>query len=135
MTKAELQNLLSTVKTIALVGASLKTHRPSYEVMHFLQNKGFKVYPVNPVLAGQSILNEKVYASLKELPVNVDMVDIFRNSEAAGETCNEVLALPKEKQAQIVWMQIGVINEEAARLLQEHNLTVIMNECPKQVLS
>jgi len=134
MTKPELQNLLSTVKTIALVGASLKTHRPSFEVMHFLQNKGFKVYPVNPALAGQSILNEKVYASLKELPVNVDMIDIFRNSEAAGETCIEVLALPKEKQPRIVWMQMGVINEDAARLLREHNVTVIMNECPKQVL-
>ena len=66
MNKTELQNLLSTIKTIALVGASKKTHRPSYEVMHFLQGKGFKVYPINPALAGQSILNETIYASLKD---------------------------------------------------------------------
>ncbi len=135
MKKAELQNLLSTVKNIALVGASQKTHRPSYEVMHFLQAKGFNVFPINPALAGQSILNERVYASLDELPVKVDMVDIFRNSQAAGETCEEVLALPKEKQPSLVWMQIGVINDNAAKTLKEQNFTVVMNECPKQVLS
>ena len=79
MTKTKLQQLLTTVKSIALVGASQKTHRPSYEVMHFLQGKGFKVYPINPILSGQTILNEHVYASLDALPENVDMVDIFRN--------------------------------------------------------
>tara|TARA_R110001592_G_scaffold24536_3_gene94446 strand:- start:14612 stop:15019 length:408 start_codon:yes stop_codon:yes gene_type:complete len=135
MNKTELQNLLSTIKTIALVGASKKTHRPSYEVMHFLQGKGFKVYPINPALAGQSILNETIYASLKDLPLKVDMVDIFRNSEAAGETCKDVVALPKDKQPEIVWMQIGVINEEAAETLRAKNFTVVMDECPKQTLS
>jgi hypothetical protein len=135
MTKSELTNLLSSVKSIALVGASQKTHRPSYEVMHFLQGKGYKIYPINPALAGQIILNEHVYASLEELPTKVDMVEIFRNSEAAGETCKEVLDLPKEKQAEIVWMQIGVINEEAAKLLRDQNFTVVMDECPKQLLS
>jgi hypothetical protein len=135
MTKAELLSLLSSVKTIALVGASQKTNRPSYEVMHFLQTKGFKIYPVNPVLSGETILNEHVYASLNELPEKVDMVEIFRNSEAAGETCAEVLALEKEKQPNIVWMQIGVINEAAAKLLREKNITVVMDECPKKLLS
>ena len=135
MTKTELQHLLSTVKSIALVGASPKTHRPSYEVMHFLQEKGYKIYPINPVLAGQTILNEKVFATLKDLPAKVDMVDIFRNSEAAGEICKEVLDLPKEMQANIVWMQIGVINEEAAKALRGQNFTVVMDECPKQALS
>tara|TARA_R110002072_G_scaffold277460_2_gene439171 strand:+ start:2961 stop:3368 length:408 start_codon:yes stop_codon:yes gene_type:complete len=135
MTKTKLQQLLTTVKSIALVGASQKTHRPSYEVMHFLQEKGFKVYPINPILSGQTILNEHVYASLDALPENVDMVDIFRNSEAAGETCLEVLALSVQKQPKIVWMQIGVINEKAATQLRENNLTVVMNECPKQTLS
>tara|TARA_R110000850_G_scaffold199610_2_gene325785 strand:- start:450 stop:857 length:408 start_codon:yes stop_codon:yes gene_type:complete len=135
MSKQELLSLLSTVKTIALVGASQKTHRPSYEVMQFLQEKGFKIFPVNPVLAGQTILNEHVYASLDDLPEKVDMVDIFRNSEAAGETCAEVLALAKEKQPKIVWMQIGVINEEAAKKLRENGFTVVMDECPKQLLS
>ena len=135
MSKQALLSLLSTVKTIALVGASQKTHRPSYEVMHFLQNKGFKIFPVNPALAGQTILNELVYASLDDLPEKVDMVEIFRNSEAAGETCAEVLALAKEKQPKVVWMQIGVINEEAAKKLREKGFTVVMDECPKQLLS
>ena len=76
------------------MGASPKMQRPSYEVMHYLQNKGFKIYPVNPILAGQHILNEQVYAFLEDLPVRVDMVEIFRNSEATEETCKEVLALP-----------------------------------------
>lgn len=135
MTKSELLSLLSSVKTIALVGASQKTHRPSYEVMHFLQNKGFKIFPVNPVLAGQTIINEHVYASLDDLPEKVDMIEIFRNSKAAGETCAEVLALAKEKQPKVVWMQIGVINEEAAKKLREKGFTVVMDECPKQLLS
>ena len=135
MAKTDLKTLLSTVKKIALVGASQKTHRPSYEVMHFLQEKGFKVYPINPALAGQNILNEQVYATLEDIPENVDMVEIFRNSEAAGETCSEVLALPLPKQPKIVWMQIGVINEPAASQLRNKNLTVVMNECPKRVLS
>lgn len=135
MSKQELLSLLSTVKTIALVGASQKTHRPSYEVMHFLQNNGFKIFPVNPTLAGQTILNEPVYASLNDLPEKVDMVEIFRNGEAAGETCAEVIALAKEKQPKVVWMQIGVINEEAAKKLREKGFTVVMDECPKQLLS
>jgi predicted CoA-binding protein len=135
MTKTELKHLILSVKTIALVGASLKAHRPSYEVMHFLQENGFKVFPVNPSLSGQTILNERVYASLDELPQQVDMVDIFRNSEAAGETCAEALALSPEKKPKIVWMQIGVINEPAAKQLRENNFIVVMNECPKQILS
>ena len=135
MTRTDLQELLSTVKTIALVGASQKTHRASYEVMHFLQENGYKVYPVNPKLAGQFILNEKVYGSLNELPENIDMVDIFRNSEAAGETCSEVLALDKQNYPSIVWMQIGVINEDAAMRLRKQNITVVMDDCPKQILS
>jgi predicted CoA-binding protein len=135
MTKTELKQLLSEVKTIALVGASLKPQRPSNEVMHFLQENGFKVYPVNPALSGQTILNERVYASLDELPQKVDMVDIFRNSEAAGEVCSEVLALDSETKPKIVWMQIGVINEPAAKQLRENNFIVVMNECPKQILS
>jgi len=135
MTKAELLNLLSSVKSIALVGVSAKTNRPSYEVMNFLQYKGFKIYPFISILAGQHILNEKVYGSLEDIPFKVDMVEIFRNSEAAGETCNEVLALSKEQQPEIVWMQIGVINEEAAKLLRDQNFTVVMDQCPKKLLS
>lgn len=135
MTNSELHALLSTVRTIALVGASQKSHRASYEVMHFLQEKGFKVYPVNPKLAGQSILSEQVYASISELPEQVDMIDIFRNSDAAGETCAEVLALTENKRPNIVWMQLGVVNKVAAKQLRDDNITVIMNACPKQVLN
>lgn len=135
MTKTELRNVMADINVIALVGASHKAHRPSYEVMAFLIEKGFKVYPVNPVLAGQKILNQKVHASLKEIPEKVDMVDIFRNSKAAGETCDEVLSLPEDKKPGLVWMQIGVINEAAAKKLIENNITVVMDECPKQILS
>jgi len=129
-----LVKLLNKVKTIALVGASQKTHRPSYEVMAFLQARGYKIYPVNPTLAGQRILGETVYGQLKDLPERVDMVDIFRNSEAAGETCQEVIALPIAKRPNIVWMQIGVINEPAAKQLKLQGIQVIMNECPKKIL-
>ena len=130
-----LAKLLNKVKTIALVGASQKTNRPSHEVMEFLQARGYKVYPVNPTLAGQSILGETVYGQLKDLPERVDMVDIFRNSEAAGETCQEVITLPIAKRPNIVWMQIGVINEAAAKQLKLQGIQVIMNECPKKILS
>lgn len=130
-----LVKLLQKVKTIALVGASQKTHRPSYEVMAFLKERGYKIYPVNPALSGQIILGEKVYSTLNELPERVDMVDIFRNSEAAGETCAEVIELPINKRPNIVWMQIGVINEPAAKLLKLQGIQVIMDECPKRVLS
>jgi predicted CoA-binding protein len=129
-----LAKLLNKVKTIALVGASQKTHRPSYEVMAFLQDRGYKIYPVNPKLAGQTILGQKVYAQLNELPERVDMVEIFRNSEAAGETSQEVIALPISKRPNIVWMQIGVINEVAAKQLKLQGIQVIMDECPKMIL-
>jgi predicted CoA-binding protein len=130
-----LTKLLDKIKVIALVGASQKTHRPSYEVMQFMQQRGYKIYPVNPVLAGQIILGEKVYASLSELPERVDMVEIFRNSDAAGETCQEVIALPITKRPNIVWMQLGVINEPAAKQLKLQGIQVIMDECPKLILS
>lgn len=135
MRSDNLVKLLHKVKTIALVGASQKPHRPSYEVMSFLQERGYKIYPVNPALAGQTILGEKVFANLNELPERVDMVDIFRNSEAAGETCKDVIDLPVNKRPNIVWMQIGVINEPAAKLLKLQGIQVIMDECPKRVLS
>ena len=135
MRSENLEKLLNKVKTIALVGASQKTSRPSFEVMAFLKERGYKIYPVNPQLAGQSVLGEKVYASLHELPERVDMVDIFRNSEAAGETCAEVIELPIQKRPNIVWMQVGVINEPAAKLLKLQGIQVVMDECPKRILN
>jgi predicted CoA-binding protein len=130
-----LAKLLDKIKVIALVGASDKAHRPSYEVMQFMQQRGYKIYPVNPKLAGQVVLGEKVFAHLSELPERVDMVEIFRNSEAAGEICQEVIDLPITKRPNIVWMQLGVINEPAAKQLKLQGIQVIMDECPKLILS
>lgn len=128
-------SLLHKVKTIALVGASQKPDRPSHELMAFLLERGYKVFPVNPLIAGQTVLGQKVYRQLKDLPERVDMVDIFRNSEAAGETCQEVLDLPIALRPNIVWMQIGVINQSAAKLVKLQGIQVIMDQCPKRILS
>jgi uncharacterized protein len=124
-----LQSILQKVKTIAMVGASNNQVRPSYIVMQYLLGKGFEVIPVNPGLASQSILGRKVYASLKEIPVAVDMVDIFRNSEAAGAITDEALSLePKPK---VIWMQISVRNDGAAARAEAQGVQVVMNRCPK----
>jgi len=127
---AWLKAVLDAVKTIALVGASPKTVRPSFFVMKYLQTKGFKVHPVNPGAEGQRILGEPVAARLADLPGPVDMVDIFRNSEAAAETVDEVLAL--ETPPKVIWMQLGVRNDAAARKAEAAGITVVMNRCPKQ---
>jgi predicted CoA-binding protein len=104
-----IRNILQTVKTIALVGASANEVRPSYFVMKYLIDKGYDVIPVNPGLAGQQILGQTVYASLGDIPKPVDMVDIFRNSDAAGPITDEALALsPKPR---VIWMQLSVRND------------------------
>lgn len=118
--------LLRDVKTIALVGASENPDRPSHRVMAFLQGKGYRVFPVNPGLAGGELLGEKVYASVGEVPGLVDMVDIFRNSEAAGPITDEAIA----KGAKIIWMQLGVINHIAAEKALAAGLKVVMDRCP-----
>ena len=117
---------LRTVKTIAVVGASNKTHRASYGVMRFLQAHGFRCIPVNPTLAGQTLLGETVYPDLKSIGQPVDMVDVFRNSAAAGPVVDEAIAIG----AKVVWMQLGVINAEAAERGCAAGLTVIMDRCP-----
>ena len=124
-----IRNILQSVKTIALVGASSNEVRPSYFVMKYLLDKGYEVIPVNPGLAGQQILGQTVYASLKDIPKPVDMVDIFRNSDAAGPITDQALALsPKPR---VIWMQLSVRNDEAAERAEAAGLQVVMNRCPK----
>lgn len=124
-----IRSILQSVKTIALVGASANEVRPSFFVMKYLLDKGYEVIPVNPGLAGQQILGQAVYASLKDIPKPVDMVDIFRNSEAAGPITDEALTL--ETRPGVIWMQLSVRNDEAAARAEAAGLRVVMNRCPK----
>jgi len=128
---ALIARILRSVKTIAMVGASGNSSRPSYFAMTYLLDKGFKIIPVNPGLAGKEILGQKVYGSLSDVPAPVDMVDIFRNSIAAGGVTDEAIANKERLGTTILWMQLGVINEEAAKRGEAAGFTVIMNRCPK----
>jgi uncharacterized protein len=124
-----IRNILQSVKTIALVGASANIVRPSYFVMKYLQDKGYRVIPVNPGLAGQDLLGEKVYATLADIPVTIDMVDVFRNSEAALMVTDDALALTPLPS--VLWMQLSVRNDAAAAKAEAAGLRVVMNRCPK----
>jgi len=122
-----IRGILNTVKTIAMVGISPKDNRPSYFAFKYLLDRGYRMIPVNPGQAGRDILGQKVYRNLLEIPEAVDMVDIFRNSAAAGPIVDEAIAIG----AKVVWMQLGVRNDEAAARAEAAGLTVIMNRCPK----
>jgi predicted CoA-binding protein len=126
-----LRTILKEVRTIAMVGASTKWNRPSYFVMKYLQGKGYRVVPVNPAAAGQEILGELVYASLADIPFSYQMVDIFRNSEAAGIIADEAIDLHREKGISVVWMQLTVRHDEAAKRVQMEGMKVVMDRCPK----
>lgn len=122
-----LKETLGRVRTIAVVGASANWNRPSFFVMKYLQAKGFRIIPVNPKEAGSTILGETVYASLAEIPHPIDMVEIFRSSQEAGPITDEAIKLG----AKVVWMQIGVRNDAAAKRAENAGRTVVMNRCPK----
>jgi predicted CoA-binding protein len=126
-TDAYLREILKSVRLIAMVGASPHWNRPSYFAMKYLQDKGYRVIPVNPQALGQEILGEKVYGDLSEVPEKIDMVDIFRRSEAAPALVDQAIA----KGAKVVWMQLGVRDDAAAAKAEAAGLKVVMNRCPK----
>lgn len=123
---ADIKALLEETRTIAMVGASDRPDRPSYRVMQTLQAHGYRVIPVNPQITGEHIHGEFVFRDLSQLGDPIDLVDIFRNSAAAGEAVDQAIAAG----AKSVWMQLGVINEEAAARAEAAGLKVVMNRCP-----
>jgi uncharacterized protein len=124
-----IRGILNTVKTIAMVGVSAKESRPSYFAFKYLLERGYRMIPVNPGLAGQELLGQKVYARLADIPEPVDMVDIFRASAYAVGIVEEALKL--QPRPRVVWMQLGVRNDQAAALAEQNGLKVVMNRCPK----
>jgi predicted CoA-binding protein len=130
-TDTYIADILRNAHVIAMVGASGTTNRPSYFAMKYLLGKGYRVVPVNPAAAGQEILGQRVYAGLADVPAPVDIVDIFRNSEAALGIVREAIALKDRLGIKVIWMQLGVRNEEAAAEAEAAGLQVVMNRCPK----
>ena len=126
---AYIRSILRTTKTVAMVGASANEARTSWIVLKYLLARGYRVFPINPGLAGKDILGQRVYASLADLPEPVDLVDIFRNSEAAGAVVDEILALPWLPKT--IWMQLSVRNDAAAARAEARDVQVVMNRCPK----
>jgi uncharacterized protein len=124
-----IRGILNTVKTIAMVGVSANTSRPSYFAFKYLLERGYQMIPVNPALGGQELLGRKVYGRLSDIPEPVDMVDIFRAPRYAVAIVEEALAL--SPRPQVIWMQLGIRNDEAAKLAEASGLKVVMNRCPK----
>lgn len=127
----EIESVLAENRVFAFVGASANPIRPSYFAMKYLLMKGYKVIPVNPGVAGQEILGQQVYAELKDVPSPVDVVDIFRNSDAALEVTREAIRQKDRLNLKVLWMQLGVRNDIAADEAESAGLKVIMNRCPK----
>jgi predicted CoA-binding protein len=126
---AYIRGILSTVKTIAMVGISPKDNRPSYFAFKYLLERGYRMIPVNPGQAGGEILGRKVYARLADIPEPVDMIDVFRAPQYAPQVVEEALAL--KPRPQVIWMQLGVRNDAAAAGAEAAGLKVVMNRCPK----
>ena len=123
------RGILNTVKTIAMVGISPKDNRPSYFAFKYLLERGYRMIPVNPGQAGKDILGQKVYGKLSEIPVPVDMVDVFRASQHAPAVVDEALAM--NPRPAVIWMQLGVRSDEAAAKAEAAGIKVVMNRCPK----
>lgn len=124
-----IRGILNTVKTIAMVGISPKDNRPSYFAFKYLLERGYRMIPVNPGQEGKEILGQKVYARLSDIPEPVDMVDIFRASQHALPVVEEAINL--QRKPQVIWMQLGVRNDEAAAKAEAAGMKVVMNRCPK----
>src|SRR5919205_1935311 len=126
---AYIRGILNTVKSIAMVGFSPKESRPSYFAFKYLAERGYNMIPINPGLAGKELLGRKIYGRLSDVPEPIDMVDIFRASRYALPIVQEALTLtPKPR---VIWMQLGIRNDEAAALAEANGLKVVMNRCPK----
>jgi hypothetical protein len=124
-----IRGILNTVKTIAMVGASEKENRPSYFAFKYLLEHGYTMMPVNPGHAGHDILGQRIYGKLADIPMPIDMVDIFRGSQYALAIVQEAIALTPRPA--VIWMQLGVRNDEAAALAEANGMKVVMNRCPK----
>jgi predicted CoA-binding protein len=124
----DIRTILTSVKTIAMLGASPNAERPSNRVMRFLQSQGYTVYPVNPGQAGKEIHGAKVYARLADVPQPVDMIDVFRASEFVAQVVDEVLALPQKPK--VIWTQLDVYDDKAAAKAEAAGITVVMDRCP-----
>jgi len=124
-----IRGILNTVKTIAMVGASEKGNRPSYFAFKYLLEHGYHMIPVNPGHAGETMLGQKIYAQLSDIRQPIDMVDIFRASQYVLPIVQEVLSL--KPRPQVIWMQLGIRNDEAAALAEANGMKVVMNRCPK----
>ena len=123
----DIAELLTNARTIAMVGASDRPNRASYGVMSFLQDHGYRVFPVNPQITGEHVLGEFLWRELAQIGVPIDIVDIFRRPEAADEAVEQAIFAG----AKAVWMQIGVINHDAAAMAEAAGLKVVMDRCPK----
>ena len=123
---AQIKQLLEESRNIAVVGLSDSPYRTSHAIAHAMQNAGYRIFPVNPNLSGP-VLGEEPYATVEEIPERVDIVDVFRRGEKVLPTAHDAVAA----RAKVLWLQLGVINEEAASYAEEHGLTVIMDRCIK----
>ncbi len=122
-----IRDILSRNRVFALVGASMNKTRPSYFVLKYLTDKGYEIVPVNPGHTGEEILGRKIYARLSDIPHAVDVVDVFREAAAAPDIAREAIAIG----AKVLWLQLGIVSEEARRIAEDAGLEVVMNRCPK----